>query len=146
MKEQFAASSKLKSPIFESKHVHKINGCLRIEIVWKRVLVNEGQQSHEPVADKSDKKMATIVLEGVILQQETKILQKFFDVVLTTFVSKLVLDLSKVPAISQRGIDALLRLRKKSKKRGCELEIHGIHPNVRLILEDLGLSKAFVLR
>ncbi|HEX9653317.1 MAG TPA: STAS domain-containing protein, partial [bacterium] len=66
--------------------------------------------------------------------------------VLDTSFSRLVLDISKVPTISQRGIEALLGFRNKSKKRDLEIEIHGIHPIVSQTLKELGLEKAFKIR
>lgn len=86
-------------------------------------------------------------LEGVILQQEAGIVQKCFDAVLSSAMEgKLILDLAGVPVISQRGIKALLRFRNKLKKQGRELEIHRLQPTVRLALEELGLSRLFVLK
>lgn len=88
----------------------------------------------------------TITLEGVILQQEAATMQRIFNAVLITEFTKLILDLSDVLTISQRGIEALLGFRSKSKKQGRELEIHGIHPIVRRTLEEQGVDKAFIIR
>jgi anti-anti-sigma factor len=126
-----AGPGKKKSPITAARAQQKAHGRFRIELVFAR----------------SPSKVVSVTLEGVILQQEAAIVQKCFDAVLSDpLAGKLILDLSSVPVISQRGIHALLRLRNKLKKQRRELEIHGLQPTVRLTFEELGLSKAFILK
>ncbi|MCI0694751.1 STAS domain-containing protein [candidate division KSB1 bacterium] len=130
-----AGPRKKKSPATTSRASRKAHGRFRIELVFAGAPSNAKQQS----------KVVSVTLEGVILQQEAAVVQKCFDAVLSApLAGKLILDLSSVPVISQRGIDVLLRLRNKLKKQGRELEIHGLQPTVRLTLEELGLSKVFM--
>ncbi len=131
-----AGSSKKKSPITSSRAQRKAHGRFRIELVFARSQKKK----------KKQEKVVRLTLEGVILQQEAAIVQKCFEAVWSASFNKLILNLSMVPVISQRGINALLRLRNKLKKQGRKLEIHGLLPTVRLTLEELGLNKAFVLK
>jgi anti-anti-sigma factor len=125
-----AGPRKKKSPATASRASQKADGRFRIELIFTR----------SPA-------VVRVTLQGVILQQEAAIVQKCFDAVLSApLEGKLILDLAGVPVISQRGIAALVRLRKKLKKQGRELEIHRLRPIVRLALEELGLSKTFVLK
>lgn len=128
---------KKKSPATAPRASQNAHGRFRIELVFAGALSNVKQQDS----------IVSVTLEGVILQQEAAIVQKCFDAVLSApLAGKLILDLSGVPVISQRGIEALLRLRNKLKRRGREPEFHGFQPTVRLALEELGLSKLFMLK
>jgi anti-anti-sigma regulatory factor len=114
----------------------------RIEIVWKRAPAGKGKKSP---ALGSSLKMVIIAVEGLVLQDHATLMQKCFDAALVVPFQKLLLDLSGVPVISQRGIKALLRLHYKLKKQGRALEIHGLQPAVHQTLVDLGLNKIFLL-
>jgi anti-anti-sigma regulatory factor len=116
----------------------------RIEMVWKRMPAGKARKRSKLAQDMISNRVVTITFEGLILQVEALIIQKCFDAVLLVPFHKLILDLSGVPVISQRGIKAFLRLFRKTEKQGGELEIHGLQPTVRLTLEELGLSKALV--
>ncbi len=115
----------------------------RIDVVWERLLSNDKQRREEILQGRVEKRVVTVTLEGIVLQQEAAILQKFFEGMLAVPTGNFNLEMSKVPAISQRGIDALLRLRNELKKKGHELIIQSLHPTVRLTLDELGLNKAF---
>ncbi len=132
-----AGPGKKKSPAAAARAPRKAHGRFRIELVFAR----------SPSNAKKQDSVVSVTLEGVILQQEAAIVQKCFDAVLRDpLAGKLILDLSSVPVISQRGIDVLLRLRNKLQKQGRELEIHGLQPSMHLTLDELGLSKAFRLK
>jgi anti-anti-sigma factor len=132
-----AGPRKKKSPAPASRASQNADGRFRVELIFTR----------SPSNAKDQENVVSVTIEGVILQQEAAIMQKCFDAVLSApLEGKLILDLAGVPVISQRGIEALLRLRNKLKKQGRELEIHGLQPTVRLSLEELGLSKTFVLK
>jgi anti-anti-sigma factor len=132
-----AGPRKKKSPATASRASEKADGGFRIELVFAR----------SPSNAKDQEKVVSITITGVILQQEAAIVQKCFDAILNApLPDKLILNLSRMPVISQRGIEVLLRLCKKLKKQGREMEIHGLQPAVRLTLEELGLSKTFVVK
>ncbi len=132
-----AGPRKKKPPATASHASRKMRGRFRVELVFPR----------SPSSAKQQSPAVRGTFEGVILQQEAAILQKCFDAVLSASgEGKLILDLAGVPVISQRGIEALVRLRKRLKKQGRELEIHGLQPTVRLTLDELELSKTFVLK
>ena len=125
---------KKKSPTTASRAAP---GRFRIELVFTRT----------PSNAKRQRQAVVVALEGVILQQEAAVVQKCFNAALGfPLEGKLILDLSGVPVISQRGIAVLLRLRNKLKQQGRDLEIYGLQPTVRLALEELGLSKIFMLK
>ncbi len=140
-----AGPGKKKSSTTASQAPQKAPDRFRIELVFERLPANPERRNRNPANGGAPEKFVTIALEGVILQQEAAIVQKCLDAVLLVPFSKLILDLSRVPVISQRGIEVLLRMRNKLKKRGRVLEIHGLQSTVRLTLKELGLGKTFVL-
>lgn len=128
-----------------SHHPRKTPGRFRIEVVWQCVPAKKKNSTDKHLRDSVKERIATILLDGVILQQEGAFTQRCFKAVLDTEIDKVRLDLGNVPVISGQGIKALLRLLNRLKKKGLKLEIQRLHPTVRLTFEELGLSRIFNL-
>ncbi|NIR48945.1 STAS domain-containing protein [candidate division KSB1 bacterium] len=120
-------------------------GRFRAQVLFQRIPLKKKRDKETSWEAITEESRLTIIFDGVILQQEAEIMQNLVHGILKTGGYRIMMDLSKVPVISKRGIDALMTIRKQSQIQGCKVEIKRIHPVVRLTLEEQGLDKFFNL-
>lgn len=112
----------------------------RIELIWgKEAESRLAQLGHAAPDDPSE--VVYIVIEGVLLGAQAKIIEKFIDALLQYAVEEVFLDLAHVPAISYWGIKSFLHLQKQFEREGRRMTIVDMHEAVQKSIEEMGLGR-----
>lgn len=95
------------------------------------------------VAQQGSEKTVNITLRGVIAGDSAHTLLDFLKAVSSFFGTRWTLQMQDLKILSVQGTRHLVRFAKLMRKRGCALEVHGVHQNVYTTLREGGYDRVF---